>query len=61
MPPRFRLFNHYRVGGEFQFGKGDPEGTPWFCTSWHKYLRQLDAKLSDVDGIAQAGGEIFGH
>ena len=54
--------NHGLESGGRLFGsapegqtQGDPEAAPWFCVGWHKYLRELDATLIEVGGMARAG------
>ena len=37
--------------------QGSNEASALFCTGWHKHLRQLDAKLQRVGGMAKAGAD----
>ena len=35
--------------------QGDPAGSPYFCLSWHKWVRKLDSTLRAAGGLARFG------
>ena len=37
--------------------QGDPLAGAWFCVSWHQFVRELDATLSEVGGMARFGND----
>ena len=35
--------------------QGDPPSSPYFCISWHKWVRELDATLAQEGGLGRFG------
>ena len=33
--------------------QGDPEATPFYCVTWHKYVREAESALKAVGGVAR--------
>ena len=46
-----------RLWGETEEGEtqGDPKASPFFCVSWHKYVRELDEEVKGSGGMARFG------
>ena len=45
------------VWGEAHEGEaqGDPKASPFFCVAWHENVREIDAAVASVGGIARFG------
>ena len=37
--------------------QGDPLAGAWFCVAWHRFVRELDASLAAVGGMARFGND----
>ena len=57
LAPSSGLESQGRLWGRAPEGttQGDPEGGPWYCTTWQRRLRELDATLAAVGGMVRAG------
>jgi len=53
--PYTALHTGGEIWGEAQEGvtQGDPEATPFYCVTWHKYVREAESTLKAVGGVAR--------